>query len=84
MTNKQIQKALLKYSELNHLLLKYTSDFFDSAQYDIEGFYNSIYYFDNWESLQWSDLIDTEALQNQIKAMQHIINGYKLFNPTYA
>lgn len=75
MTNNQIKKALEKYSKLNTELLDYTTEFYDSAHYDINGY---------WDTIQWNETIDTQALQNQIKALEHLIKGYKLFNPTYA
>lgn len=84
MTNNQIRKALLKYSKLNTELLDYTSELYDSVHYDMMGFYDSIQSIENYDTMQWSEFIDTEALQNQIKALEHLIQGYKLFNPTYA
>ena len=84
MTNNQIKKALEKYSKLNEELLNYTSDFYDNIYYDIDGYWSTIHELQDFNWGIWSEQIDTQALQNQIKSVQHLIKGYKLFNPTYA
>ena len=83
MTNKQILAALLKYSKLNEELLNYTSKFYDVIKYDIDGYWTSVHELQDFGWEIWSEQIDTEALQNQIKSVQHLIKGHKLFNPIY-
>jgi len=83
MTNKEILAALLKYSKLNEELLNYTSEFYDVLKYDIDGYWDTIHGFRELGLKTWNETIDTEALQNQIKSTQHLIKGYKLFNPIY-
>jgi hypothetical protein len=83
MTNKEIVKALNKYSKLNRELLNYTEEFHDSIFYDIHGYWQTIKHGDS--PIQYGfEKIDTQALENQIKSVQHLIKGYKLFNVTYA
>jgi len=83
MTNKEIVLALRKYSKLNQELLNYTSEFYDSIHYDIDGYWQTIEH--GGSVIQYGfEKIDTQALQNQIKSVQHLIKGYKLFNVTYA
>ena len=83
MKNNQIKKALEKYSKLNEELFNYTSEYYDIIYYDIMGYWDTIHDLENWFYSSWNETIDTQALQNQIKSVQHLIKGYKLFNPIY-
>ena len=84
MTNNQIKKALEKYSKLNDELLNHTSEFYDIIYYDIDGYWATIHELQDFHSAIWNEQIDTQTLQNQIKSVEHLIKGYKLFNITYA
>ena len=61
------------YSDLKDELLDYTEEYHDSMHWDIVGFY---------ESLDEGDFY-IEELENQIEAVQNLINGLKKLNFTF-
>lgn len=61
------------YSDLKDELLNYTDEYHDSMYWDIQGFY---------ESLDEGDFY-IEELENQIEAVQNLINGLKKLNFTF-
>ena len=61
------------YSDLKDELLDYTEEYHDSMHWDIIGFY---------ESLDEGDFY-IEELENQIEAVQNLINGLKKLNFTF-
>ena len=65
---------LKEYSRLKNELINHTEHFHDGMQYDIEGF---------WESVMEEDYSELKALQNQVKAFNKLLEGYKLINYTF-
>jgi hypothetical protein len=72
-TERKCLELIKIYSDLKDELLDYTEEYHDSMHWDIVGFY---------ESLDEGDFY-IEELENQIKAVQNLINGLKKLNFTF-
>lgn len=74
MSHKQIENLLKHYYESASNLLKYTDKHWDAMYLDIQGYYGA---------LNENESIDVDALNNQIKSVNMLIDAHKSLNYIY-
>lgn len=72
--HKELAKLIVKYDKLNEELIEYTDEYYDAAMYDIQGYRESYYEYEDEPVLLDEDIKD---IKKQISALTSILNGHK-------
>ncbi len=73
-----MEKLLEEYFDLKDMLLDYTDEFYDAMLYDIEGYYEKVYFSDEEDREYYA-----KVLTKQVSAFKSILEGYKQIDYTF-
>ena len=73
-----MEKLLEEYFDLKDMLLDYTDEFYDAMLYDIEGYYEKVYFSDEEDREYYA-----KVLTKQVNAFKSILEGYKQIDYTF-